>query len=298
MSAGHANMCSCRASRRSSTPTSTRSTPRSSSATTRRLRGRPVIVGGGVVLACSYEAKACGVRTAMGGRTARRAVPATRSSCRRAWRPTPRRAGPCSRCSDDTTPLVEGLSIDEAFLDVGGLRRIAGHAAPRSRPGCGAQVAERVGLPITVGVARTKFLAKVASRVAKPDGLLVVPAGRRAGLPAPAAGRACCGASVAVTAAQAARPRRSRRSATWPGSARPRWSRCSAAAAGRHLHALAHNRDPRRVRSAAAAARSASQRALGRGPISPAALDAVAGRPGRPGRPRRHARGPTASGAP
>ena len=74
----------------------------------------------------------------------------------------------------DTTPLVEGLSIDEAFLEVGGLRRCAGTPtviAARLRR----QVLERVGLPITVGVARTKFLAKVASAVAKPDGLLVVP---------------------------------------------------------------------------------------------------------------------------
>ena len=75
---------------------------------------------------------------------------------------------------DDTTPFVEGLSIDEAFLDVGGLRRISGtptEIAVRLRH----DVLERVGLPITVGVARTKFLAKVASGVAKPDGLLVVP---------------------------------------------------------------------------------------------------------------------------
>ena len=75
---------------------------------------------------------------------------------------------------DDTTPLVEGLSIDEAFLDVGGLRRIAGHAG-RDRQAAATRGRGRVGLPITVGVARTKFLAKVASGVAKPDGLLVVP---------------------------------------------------------------------------------------------------------------------------
>src|SRR5437588_4757274 len=75
---------------------------------------------------------------------------------------------------EDTTPLVEGLSIDESFLDVGGLRRVSGtpvEIAARLRR----RVREEVGLPITVGVARTKFLAKVASGVAKPDGLLVVP---------------------------------------------------------------------------------------------------------------------------
>src|SRR5207302_10342811 len=81
---------------------------------------------------------------------------------------------------EQTTPLVEGLSIDEAFLDVRGLERISGSAteiAARLRR----EVRRRVGLPITVGVASTKFLAKVASAVAKPDGLLVVPPGGELG---------------------------------------------------------------------------------------------------------------------
>ena len=138
-----------------------------------QLRGRPVLVGHGVVLAASYEAKACGVRTAMGGGQARRLCP-------HAVVVEPRMAAyaEASRAVfdvfEDTTPLVEGLSIDEAFLDVGGLRRVAGtpvQIAARLRR----RVAQRWGLPITVGVARTKFLAKVASGVAKPDGLLVVP---------------------------------------------------------------------------------------------------------------------------
>lgn len=137
------------------------------------LKGRPVIVGGGVVLAASYEAKAYGVRTAMGGAQARRLCPHAVV--------VPPRMSAYSAASKavfevfrDTTPLVEGISIDEAFLDVGGLAKIAGRpsaVAERLRQA----VAERAGLPITVGVARTKFLAKVASRVAKPDGLLVVP---------------------------------------------------------------------------------------------------------------------------
>ena len=75
---------------------------------------------------------------------------------------------------DDTTPLVEGISIDEAFLDVGGLRRVSGRRST-SPPSCGPTCASGSGWPITVGVARTKFLAKVASGVAKPDGLLLVP---------------------------------------------------------------------------------------------------------------------------
>ena len=78
---------------------------------------------------------------------------------------------------DDTTPLVEGLSIDEAFLDVGGLRRVSGPPVAIATE-LRRAVRERVGLAITVGVARTKFLAKVASAVGKPDGLLVVPPDR------------------------------------------------------------------------------------------------------------------------
>src|SRR5438876_8003595 len=137
------------------------------------LRGRPVIVGGGVVLAASYEAKAYGVRTAMGGRQAQ-------SLCPDAVVVPPRMSAYSDaskalfRVFENATPLVEGLSIDEAFLDVRGLERIAGsptEIAVRLRR----DVRERVGLPLTVGVARTKFLAKVASGVAKPDGLLVVP---------------------------------------------------------------------------------------------------------------------------
>src|SRR3954454_18950141 len=138
-----------------------------------RLRGRPVIVGGGVVLAASYEAKACGVRTAMGGRQARRLCPHAV-----VVRPRMSAYAEASRAMfevfEDASPVVEGLSIDEAFLDVRGMERIAGppaEIAARLRR----SVRECVGLPVTIGVARTKFLAKVASAVAKPDGLLVVP---------------------------------------------------------------------------------------------------------------------------
>ena len=140
------------------------------------LRGRPVIVGGGVVLAASYEAKAYGVRAAMGGREARRlcpqavVVPPRMSAYSRA-------SGAVFEVFHDTTPVVEPLSVDEAFLDVSGLLRVAGtpvEIAARLR----ARVREEVGLPITVGIARTKFLAKVASQEAKPDGLLLVPPDR------------------------------------------------------------------------------------------------------------------------
>lgn len=140
------------------------------------LRGRPVIVGGGVVLAASYEAKAFGVRTAMNGRQARQLCPHAVV--------VPPRMSAYSDASaavfevfHDTTPLVEPLSVDEAFLDVSGLGRVSGtpvEIGARLRQ----QVAERAGLPITVGIARTKFLAKVASQEAKPDGLLLVPPDR------------------------------------------------------------------------------------------------------------------------
>ena len=137
-----------------------------------RLRGRPVIVGSWVVLAASYEAKSRGVRTAMSVGRARRLCPG-------AIVVEPRMAAYSEASKDvyrvfeDTSPRVEGLSIDEAFLDVRGVRRLTG-PPPAVAALLRREVREQVGLPITVGVARTKFLAKVASGVAKPDGLLVV----------------------------------------------------------------------------------------------------------------------------
>ncbi len=152
-------------------------------------------------------------------------------------------------------------------------------------------VAERVGLPITVGVARTKFLAKVASGVAKPDGLLLVAAGAGAGVPAPAADRAAVGC-------RARRPRTSctpwtcGRSGRWPSCPRRRWCRSSAGPAGRHLHALAHNLDPRAVDVHRRRRSIGSQRALGR-------RERTAVRAGRhPGRDHRPARPPAARRAP
>jgi len=234
------------------------------------LRGRPVIVGGGVVLAASYEAKVHGVRTAMGGRQARRLCPEAVV--------VPPRMAAYSEASnavyevfEDTTPLVEGLSIDEAFLDVRGMERIAGtpaEIAVRLRR----DVRERVGLPITVGVARTKFLAKVASGVAKPNGLLVVAPDRERAflLPLPVERLWGVGPVTAgklhdrgvATVGQVAR--------LGEGALVSLLGR----AVGAHLNALAQNRDPRVVRTRPRRRSIGSQRAMGRGPHTAAEIDA------------------------
>ena len=236
-----------------------------------RLRGRPVIVGTGVVLAASYEAKAYGVRTAMGGAQARRLCPG-------AIVVEPRMSAYSEASKavfdvfDDASPLVEGLSIDEAFLDVGGLRRVSGppvEIAVRLRR----DVRERVGLPITVGVAPTKFLAKVASGVAKPDGLLVVPAGGELAFLHPLPVERLWGVGP-VTAAKL----RARGITTVAEVARLGEATLTSMlgrAAGRHLHALAHNHDPRPVQVGRRRKSMGSQCALGRSSTSPADVDAV-----------------------
>jgi DNA polymerase-4 len=235
------------------------------------LRGRPVIVGPGVVLAASYEAKAFGVRTAMG-------VTQARSLCPRAVVVTARMSAYSAASKavfevfEHTTPLVEGISIDEAFLDVGGLRRVSGTAteiAVRLRQ----EVLERVGLPITVGVARTKFLAKVASAVAKPDGLLVVPPDEELRFLHPLPVERLWGVGR-VTSEKL----RSRGIATVADVARlPEAALVSmlGRASGRHIHALARNLDPRPVVVGRRRRSIGSQCALGRSRRSHEAVDAV-----------------------
>jgi DNA polymerase-4 len=170
----------------------------------------------------------------------------------------------------DTTPVVEGLSIDEAFLDVGGLRRIAGtpsEIAQRLR----CDVRERVGIPVTVGVARTKFLAKVASGVAKPDGLLVVPVdGELAFLHALPVERLW---GVGPVTARKLRERSIVTVADVALLEEAALERILGRAVGRHLHALAHNRDPRPVVVGRRRRSIGTQRALGRRARSPDALE-------------------------
>jgi DNA polymerase-4 len=236
-----------------------------------RLRGHPVIVGAGVVLAASYEAKAYGVRTAMGGRQARRLCP-------QAIVVAPRMSAYAEaskamfRVFEDTTPLVEGLSIDEAFLDVRGLERLSGtptEIAERLRR----EVRDRVGLPITVGVARTKFLAKVASGVAKPDGLLVVPPDCELAFLHPLPVERLWGVGPAIA------NKLHERGITTVGEV----AQLSEAAlvsmlgraSGRHLHALARNYDPRPVQVRRRRRSIGAQRALGRSPKSFDVVDAA-----------------------
>lgn len=235
------------------------------------LRGRPTVVGGGVVMAASYEARAYGIHGGMGGRVARRLCPdlavvephfSRYTAASKALFEIFRRA----------SPLVEGLSMEEAFLDARGLEHITGtprEIAARLRR----EVRDELELPLSVGVARTKVLAKMASRAAKPDGLLVVePAEEVAFLhPLPVESLWGVGASTAeklhdrgiLTVGQLAR-----RSESDLGL-------YLGPAAARHLHAVAHNRDPRRVRPGRRRGSFGSQSALGTRPRSRAELEAV-----------------------
>jgi DNA polymerase-4 len=237
-----------------------------------RLRGRPVIVGAGVVLAASYEAKAYGVRTAMGGGHARRLCPhAVVVSPRMSAYSEASKA--MFEVFDDTSSLVEGLSIDEAFLDVRGVLRLTGATPPEIAARLRREVRERVGLPVTVGVARTKFLAKVASGVAKPDGLLVVPPHRElAFLHALPVGRLW---GVGPVTEQKLGDRGIRTVGQVASLPEEALVSMLGPASGRHLHALAHNRDARRVHPGRRRGSIGSQCALGRRPKTAEDVDAV-----------------------
>jgi len=235
------------------------------------LRGRPVIVGGGVVLAASYEAKARGVKTAMGGRRALELCPDAVV--------VPPRMDAYSQASKDvfaifrdTTPLVEGLSIDEAFLEVGGLRHIVGtpeQVAVRLRE----RVRAEVGLPISVGIARTKFLAKVASAVSKPDGLLVVEPDQEKAFLLPLPVERLWG--VGKVTAEKLHRLNIHTVGELAELEEATAERLLGRAAGAHLHALARLRDPRPVDTTRRRRSIGSQRALGRRPRTPDELDLI-----------------------
>ena len=137
-----------------------------------RLRGRPIAVGGGVVLAASYEARAFGVRSGMPGRRARQLCPDL-VFVGGHFDEYQRLGDAAIRVLSDFTPAIERISIDEAFADVAGCTHLFGSPAEIART-VRARVRAELGLPMSIGVARTKHLAKIASQVAKPDGLVVV----------------------------------------------------------------------------------------------------------------------------
>ena len=236
-----------------------------------RLRGRPVAVGGGVILAASYEAKRRGVRTPMGGRAARELCPDL-IVVRPDFEAYQKASKAVFEIFRRTTPIVQGVSIDEAFLDVGGLGQIDAspvEIAARLRR----EVSDEVGLPITVGVARTPFLAKVASRVAKPDGLLEVPPDGEASFLHPLDVSMLWGVGDKTaqrlreyglhTAGQLAELPESVLVGLLGGSG------------GRHLHAVVHGMTSAALATDGKRGSIGAQRALGQGPHATAFVDAA-----------------------
>ncbi|HLN16150.1 MAG TPA: DNA polymerase IV [Acidimicrobiales bacterium] len=238
-----------------------------------RLAGRPIAVGGGVVLAASYEARAKGVRSGMPGWMARQLC-GDLEFVGGHFDDYQRLGDQVMGVFNDFTPLVERISIDEAFLDVAGTRHLFGPpgdiaAAIRRR------VRAEVGLPVSVGVARTKHLAKVASQVAKPDGLVVVePEDERAFLdPLPVG--LIWGVGPATQERLAASGIRTVGQLAAVGS--PILERLLGTAAGGKLASLARNVDPRGIETSHRAASVGAQAALGRTVATPSVLRSTLG---------------------
>ncbi|MFU8872533.1 DNA polymerase IV [Micromonospora sp. SL4-19] len=211
------------------------------------LRGRPVVVGGigprGVVSSASYEARRYGVRSAMPTARARALCPhavylppdfAQYSAASRA----------VMQIFRDVTPLVEPLSLDEAFLDVAGARRLFGSPARIARL-IRHRVAEEQSLTCSVGVASSKFVAKLGSTRAKPDGLLVVPAARVLDFLHPLPVAALWG--VGERSAEALRRLGLNTVGDLAEAPVGMLRRAVGEASATHLHELAWGRDPRRV---------------------------------------------------
>ena len=236
-----------------------------------RLRGLPVVVGGGVVMAASYEARAFGVRGGMGGASARRLCPQLVVAQPRftAYVEASKAVFEIFR---DTAPRVEGLGLEEAFLDITGLERISGtpaEIAVRLR----ARVREQVDLPISVGVAGSKLVAKMASRAAKPDGLLVVPRdGELAFLHALRVEQLW---GVGAATARKLQAQRLETVGQVAELSETTLVTILGRASGRSLHALAHNRDRAPVRAGRRRRSVGAQHALGRRASTPESLDAT-----------------------
>lgn len=227
------------------------------------LRGKPIAVGGGVVLAASYEAKAFGVHGGMTGRRARELCP--RLVFVGGHFEEYRRLGDAAiAVLGDFTPLVERISIDEAFADVAGCTHLFGTPADiavRIRQ----RVRSELGLPISIGVARTKHLAKIASQVAKPDGLVAVdPAGEPAFLRDLPVELMWGVGSVTRARLAEAGVKTIGQLAGYPGHS---LERLLGHAAGEKLGALAANRDPRRIATHRRVHSAGAQSALGRRPF-------------------------------
>ena len=226
------------------------------------LRGKPIAVGGGVVLAASYEAKAFGVAGGMPGRRARELCPELIF--------VSGHYGEYRRLGDaaiavlgDFTPLVERISIDEAFADVAGCTHLFGSPAEIAST-IRRRVRTELGLPISIGVARTKHLAKIASQVAKPDGLMVIDPGNEVAFLHDLPIELMWGVGP-VTRARLAEinVQTIGQLARLPG-----WSleKLLGRAATDKLSALAWNRDPRQIRAHRRAHSAGAQSALGKKP--------------------------------
>jgi DNA polymerase-4 len=237
------------------------------------LRGKPIAVGGGVVLAASYEAKRLGVTGGMSGRRARELCPQLRFVGGH-FSEYQRLGDQVIDILRDFTPIVERISIDEAFLDVGGALKLFG-----SSIGIAATIRRRVrsevGLPISIGVAGTKHLAKIASQVAKPDGLVVVPIGKEREFLDPLPVALIWGVGPKTQAKLAERGIRTiGELAATPGRS---LKNLLGNAVGDKLSSLADNIDPRGVESGRRASSVGAQAALGRKTVTPQLLQTTLG---------------------
>src|SRR5690349_20042569 len=232
------------------------------------LRGKPIAVGGGVVLAASYEAKAFGIHSGMPGRRARELCPQL-IFVGGHFSDYQRLGDAAIKVLGDFTPLVERVSIDEAFADVAGCTHLFG--SPAEIAGAiRARVRAELGLPISVGVARTKHLAKIASQVAKPDGLVVVDPDSELDFLHGLTVELMWGVGP-VTKARLAEigVETIGQLATTPGRT---LERLLGLAAGEKLAALAWNRDSREIKARRRAGSAGAQSAIGRKPAEERAL--------------------------